>query len=99
MTSSATETADQSRGVFGGFSQSAANDVAAARRADQRVFEAIDRLGLRQHVWDLDTRGYTVLPPDTVAPPALAQELLAQILAAAERNHGVTADVDKGLSG
>ena len=86
------------KALFGGFSQTAANDVAAAHRAEERVLAEIDRLGLRDHLLNLETRGYTILPPERVGAPGLAEALRDQVLAAIERKEGVTADLDAGLS-
>jgi hypothetical protein len=86
-----------SKALFGGFSQSAANDVTAAHRAEERVLEAIDRLGLRDHVLDLETKGYTILPPEKVGAPGLSETLRDQVLAEIKREHGITADLAAGL--
>jgi hypothetical protein len=48
---------------FGAFSQICDADIVGARRAEERVFAEIERLGLRRHVWELDTKGWTVIEP------------------------------------
>ena len=86
------------KAAFGGFSQTAANDVAAAHRAEKRVFAEIERLGLRDHLLDLETKGYTILPPERVGAPGLAEKLRDQVLVSIERNYAITADLKAGLS-
>jgi Phytanoyl-CoA dioxygenase (PhyH) len=83
---------------FGAFSQSCDADIAAARRAEERVFAEIERLGLQRHVWELDTKGWTVIEPEKVGPREFARKLRDKVIEVNERVHGVTADLDKGLS-
>lgn len=89
---------DDAPANFGAFSQACEADIAAARRAEERVFANIERLGLRRHVWELDTRGWTVIEPDKVGPLDFARRLRDRVIEVNERVHGITADVDKGLS-
>lgn len=90
--------ADQAEADFCAFSNICEADIIAARLAEQRVFATIERLGLQRHAWELDTRGWTVIEPEKVAPPEFIRRLRDKVIEVNERTHGVTADVDKGLS-
>ena len=60
---------------FGAFSQVCDADIVGARRAEERVLAEIERLGLRRHAWELDTKGWTVIEPDLVGPLEFARRL------------------------
>jgi hypothetical protein len=89
---------DEAPADFGAFSQASEADIAGARRAEERVFAEIERLGLQRHVWELDTRGWTVIEPAKVGPIEFAQRLRDKVIEVNQRVHGVTCDLDKGLS-
>lgn len=52
----------------------------AARRIRERVMAEIERLGLRQHVGDMEIDGYTILPPEVVGPASFVEELRERTL-------------------
>jgi Phytanoyl-CoA dioxygenase (PhyH) len=83
---------------FGAFSQVCDADIVGARRAEERVFAEIERLGLRRHAWELETKGWTVIEPELVGPPEFARKLRDKVIEVNERVHGISADLDKGLS-
>ena len=53
-------------------------------------WDEITRLGLEGNVAELETKGLTVIPPDKVNAPGLAERLLDAILRVAEERTGVT---------
>ncbi len=54
----------------------------------RKIHEQIQTLGLIEHVSHLDEYGYTVIPPDLVAPEAFQKRLLGATLAVHERRSG-----------
>jgi len=82
---------------FGGFSLTAADEIAVAKASERRVLAEIRRLRLEENAWELDTKGYTVLVPHQVGSPALIEDLRQEILSAAKRRYGVEADLNTGL--
>ena len=89
---------DNAPAKFGAFSQASEVDIIAARAAERRVFGEIERLGLQRHAWELDTRGWTVIEPEKVGSPDFIRYLRDRVIAVNERVHGVTIDLEKGLS-
>jgi ectoine hydroxylase-related dioxygenase (phytanoyl-CoA dioxygenase family) len=67
------------------------------RRLDA-VYGEIVRLGLQEHVAELDNLGYTIVPPEKVGPPDLGKRLLEALSEIAERQDGVKPDFGTGLS-
>jgi hypothetical protein len=61
-----------------------------------RLWGEIDSLGLAAHIGELEIKGFTVVPPEKVAPPSVAERMLQALLGTASRRHGVevTADMD-----
>ena len=51
--------------------------VAYGQRAEVRLRKEIQELGLESHIADLETDGYTVLPPGKAAPIELFDELVS----------------------
>lgn len=74
---------------FGSFSQACDDDIAAGRRAEKRVFAEIERLGLERHVWELDTKGWTVVEPGKVGPLEFAHRLRDKVIEINERVHAL----------
>jgi hypothetical protein len=60
------------------------------------VWSEIARLGLERQVAELDAYGYTIVPPERVAPPEFVQRLRNSILDVAERRIGVRPNVETG---
>ena len=54
----------------------------------------IDRLGLQRYIDDLDTHGYTVVPPEIASPNRLAERMLEACLDIAERRTGERPHLD-----
>jgi hypothetical protein len=57
-------------------------------------WDEITRLGLENHVAELETRGLTVIPPAKVGAPGLAERLREAILGVAEKRTGARPDLD-----
>ncbi|RYD85303.1 MAG: hypothetical protein EOP61_39025 [Sphingomonadales bacterium] len=66
--------------------------------AAERVLAEIARLGLERNAWELDSIGYTVVPPAQLAPEGFTDRLLDRVLAASEALNGVRPDMDGGTS-
>lgn len=58
----------------------------------------LQRLNLESYVAELDTRGFTVIPPEIASPDGLHKRLLDAILDIAERRTGVRPDLDTGAT-
>ena len=58
-------------------------------------FEPVSRLGLEAYALELDTYGYTVIPPQLVGPPELAGRIREAILRVAEKRTGVKHALDQ----
>ena len=61
-----------------------------------RVLKDISDLGLEKYASDLDTDGYTVIPPEIASPNGLAERMLEACLDIAERRNGVRPDLETG---
>jgi ectoine hydroxylase-related dioxygenase (phytanoyl-CoA dioxygenase family) len=61
--------------------------------ATTSLWSDIQRQGLESHVAELEVLGYAIIPPEKVAPPGFADELLDAVLRVYERRHGRTIDV------
>jgi len=57
------------------------------------ALEEIQSLGLADYVTELDTNGYTIIPPDKVAPPEFIDRMLDAVLDVAERRWGSRPDM------
>ena len=66
--------------------------------AAERVLGEIRALGLEKNAWELDTRGYTVLAPDQVAPLAFTRHMRDAILTHSEEVSGIRPDLETGAS-
>ena len=66
--------------------------------AGERVLAEIARLGLERNAWELDSLGYTVVPPERLAPAGFTDRLLAAILVHSEKLNGVRPDMAEGRS-
>jgi ectoine hydroxylase-related dioxygenase (phytanoyl-CoA dioxygenase family) len=70
-------------------------------QANYRLDACMDelaRLGLMQHVGELEAKGYTVVPPEKLAPPEFTDRLAEAVLRVAEQRTGVKADLNTGAS-
>ena len=64
----------------------------------KRVWQEISDLGLEPYITDLDTHGFTVIPPALAAPNGLAGRLLEAVLDVSERRRGVRPDLATGAT-
>jgi hypothetical protein len=58
------------------------------------LWSRIERLGLAANVGELEVKGFTVVPPEKVAPPEFTRRMLEATLAAAKRRHGIEVSPD-----
>ncbi len=65
-------------------------------RRVRSLYPELRALGLEGHIADLALQGYTVVPPERVAPPAYIAALRAAVLKVSERRTGVAPDVVAG---
>ena len=84
--------------LFAGDSFTTEENDRAGEVARDRVFAELDRLNLHAAIGQLETRGYTVIPPELAAPPGFAEQLCEAVLQAAERVSGVPPDRVTGLT-
>ena len=64
----------------------------------EAIWAEINRLDLTYHIAELEVRGYTVVPPEKVAPPAFIARLRKAILDVSERRYGVRPDENEGAT-
>lgn len=60
----------------------------------RKIHQQIETLGLTEHIKHLDEYGYTVIPPDQVAPEAFQERLRRAVLTVHERRTGEKIDPD-----
>ncbi len=70
--------------------------IANSESGLDRVWNEICELGLQTYVADLDTHGYTVIPPEIASPNGLADRMLKACLDIAERRNGERPDMETG---
>jgi hypothetical protein len=58
------------------------------------LWDAIEHLGLAAHIGELEVKGFTVVPPEKLAPLEFTQRMHDAILAAARRRHGLEVSTD-----
>ena len=68
------------------------------KRRIERLWPELRRLGLETHVAELAVQGYTVLPPEKVAPADYIAALRDAVLKVSERRTGVTPDAATGAT-
>ena len=71
---------------------------APSAAAAQQAFAEIQALGLEPHVAELESLGYTVIPPERVGPPKLAQELLRRMCEISSQARGQWPDLENGTT-
>ena len=67
------------------------------RRASEKlaaVWAEIQRLGLESHIAELDAVGYTVIPPEKVAPPSFTKRMIEAFRKVTKKRLGVDLDLD-----
>ena len=62
------------------------------------VQAALSELDLCEHAVELDTLGYTIVPPDRAAPAGFIDEVRERLLEVAARRDGVRADTAQGAT-
>ena len=68
------------------------------KRRIQQLWPELRRLGLETHVAELAVQGYTILPPEKVAPSDYIGALRDAVLKVSERRTGVPPDVATGTT-
>lgn len=53
------------------------------------MWDEIERLDLAHHIAEIEVKGYTVVPPEKVAPPGYAEQLLEAVLRVTEKRTGI----------
>lgn len=53
------------------------------------MWDEIERLDLARHIAEIEVKGYTVVPPEKVAPAGYAERLLEAVLKVAEKRTGL----------
>ena len=66
------------------------------RRRITHLWPELRQLGLDTHIAELAVQGYTIVPPEKVAPPQYIGELRDAVLAVSERRTGVKPDTETG---
>jgi ectoine hydroxylase-related dioxygenase (phytanoyl-CoA dioxygenase family) len=62
------------------------------------LYREIRSLGLEQQLAELDNFGFTVVPPEKIAPPEFVDHLRDAVLRVSEQRTGVPADLETGAS-
>ena len=62
----------------------------------ERVWDEIRDHRLESYIAELDSQGFTVVPPDVACPNGLAERLLDAVLDVAERRNGERPDLESG---
>jgi ectoine hydroxylase-related dioxygenase (phytanoyl-CoA dioxygenase family) len=70
----------------------------AMMRRVEKLFPELQRLGLERHIAELHMYGYTVVPPEKIAPPEYIQAVLDKVLEVSERRTGVPVDYAGGTT-
>ena len=68
------------------------------KRRIERLWPELRQLGLEAHIAELAVQGYTILPPERVAPPDYIAALRQAVLKVSERRTGVTPDLATGAT-
>ena len=78
----------------------AALDMSRAPRLPtaQQAFAEIKALGLEPHVAEIESLGYTVIPPERVGAPKLVQELLRRMCEISKEARGQWPDLQNGTT-
>ena len=63
-----------------------------------RIYKNVNELGLARHVMELDLYGFTVIPPEKVAPPEFVDKLCDTVLRIGEERTGETLSLDQNAS-
>ena len=64
----------------------------------ERIWGEIREHKLDSYIAELDSKGYTVIPPDVACPGDLAERLLDACLDVAERRNGERPDLQGGTT-
>ena len=75
--------------------EQARSHIHSLRPSTSEIADQVADLGLASHAFELDSRGYTVIPPEVVASPEFVQRVTDTILKVAERRTGVAHALDK----
>jgi ectoine hydroxylase-related dioxygenase (phytanoyl-CoA dioxygenase family) len=66
------------------------------KRRVTQLYPELRRLGLQTHIADLAMQGYTIVPPEKVAPLAYIETLRTAVLKVSERRTGIRPDYETG---
>ena len=75
--------------------EQARSHIHSHRPSTAEIADRVAGLGLASHAFELDSKGYTVIPPEAVASPEFIQRVTDAILRVAERRTGVAHALDK----
>ncbi len=64
----------------------------------EKIWQEVQDLGLKEHIAELDVRGYTVIPPKLATPDGLSDRLLGAVLDVAERRNNERPDLATGAT-
>jgi hypothetical protein len=68
------------------------------KRRVQQLWPELRKLGLETHIAELAVQGFTILPPEKVAPPDYIAALRSAVLKVSERRTGIAPDVATGAT-
>ena len=69
-----------------------------ATEAFNPTYQRIKGLGLEPHIVDLDAYGFTVIPPEKVAPPDFLERIRETVLRIASERTGIELSIDENGS-
>lgn len=75
--------------------EQARSQIQSLRPSTSEIADRVAELGLASHAFELDSKGYTVIPPEAVASPEFVERITNTILDVAERRTGVAHALDK----
>ena len=75
--------------------EQARSHIRSLRPSTSEIADQVTDLGLASHAFELDSRGYTVIPPEVVASSEFVRRVTDTILEVAERRTGVAHALDK----
>ena len=75
--------------------EEARSQIRSLRPSTSEIADRVAELGLTSQAFELDTKGYTVIPPEAVASPEFVQRVTDTILDVAGKRTGVAHALDK----
>ena len=74
------------------------SETVATQSPLEKIWDEIRHYKLESYIAELDSQGYTVVPPEVASPGDLSERMLNACLDAAERRNGVRPDLDVGTT-